>query len=140
VLTFPPMALQGSGVEAVNVMDYPPLYWAAHQGHAPLVDLLLQRGADPSRAVCGGMGSFALLAAVANNHTAAAAALLRHPRGRATANDQEVFSGRTPLWMACFNDNADMVRLGAVTVPAREKTWATGGMPNVPKRGNWLIQ
>src|SRR5262245_12244567 len=84
-----------------------PLVRAAERDHAGLVDLLVDRGADPNRACrCAG-GEAPLWAAVANGAERATARLL----ARGADPNRAGFAGHTPLHVAAIRGSAALGEL-----------------------------
>ncbi len=94
--------------ELVGVFDslgQTPLYWAARQGHADVVELLLAKGADPSAAMS--CKDTPLHAAAEMGHRDVAEMLLEHgAQVNATSSGDD-----TPLHRAAKRGDAEMVRL-----------------------------
>jgi ankyrin repeat protein len=83
------------------------LWFAAFDGRASVVKLLLEKGAD---ATIGLFDSSPLCDASAHGKLEVVRVLLGHPRGKATIN-QRCFHGRTALWNACYQGQGAVVRL-----------------------------
>jgi uncharacterized protein len=84
------------------------LWRASMGGCLALVDLLLERGADPTMAT--DWGSTPLMIASSERRLEVMLRLLRLPTARATINRRD-HEGRTPLWLTCYRSMPDAARV-----------------------------
>ncbi|CUT99311.1 Ankyrin [Echinococcus multilocularis] len=96
-------------VNAVGRNGLTPLHMAAHYNHVPLVQLLLEFGAEADRPA--GNGYTALHIAAKRNHQDLAALLLANDRDPIRSTNRESRCGFTPLHLAALEGNSDMVGL-----------------------------
>jgi uncharacterized protein len=88
---------RGARIDDQSDNGFTALCWASHGGSLPLVSLLLERGADPTRA--GTHGSTPLILATSNYSGECVRCLLSHPSVVASINSRG-WSGTTALWSA----------------------------------------
>lgn len=81
------------------------LNYAAKYDRVDMIDLLLSRGADPE--IANAAGKKPIHTAISAGAAGAAATLLRHVRDV----EQPDYEGRTLLFWALSNENADMIQL-----------------------------
>ena len=89
----------------VNLYGWPPLIYAAFNGHAPVVDYLLTRGAEVNATTAN--GSTALLFAARFGHLEVVKILLQHQADPNLANER----GATAIDWALKTDNTDIADL-----------------------------
>jgi ankyrin repeat protein len=89
----------------VNLYGWPPLIYAAFNGHAAVVDYLLQKGAEINATTAN--GSTALLFAARFGHLAVVELLLQHKADPNIANER----GATAIDWALKTDNTDIADL-----------------------------
>jgi hypothetical protein len=83
------------------------LWIACFKGHAPVVKLLMERGADPALL---GLGKTALTAACGKGHLEVVRVLVGHPSGKANIDHRDV-DGMTALWVACAYGRGEVARV-----------------------------
>jgi ankyrin repeat protein len=96
---------QGANVLIKDVGGYSPIHWAAYNGHANIIKLLIVNGADVNAA--SQQGWTPLIAAAINGHLSACAALIA---GGANINSS-TSDGWSALQKACRHNRHDVVKL-----------------------------
>jgi hypothetical protein len=84
------------------------VYLASSYGHAPVVRLLVERGADPT--ITGILGATPLNEACSGGHLEVVRSLLGHPRADIIVSQRKRCDG-TALYRACTWGRVDIVRL-----------------------------
>jgi hypothetical protein len=98
---------KGAAINERQHLEMTALWLACRYAPPPVVQLLLERGADPSIAREG--GGTPLIAGSSEGRLEVVRLLIGHPSGKATINQRDN-DGRTALWGACF-----FGRVGVVT-------------------------
>ncbi|KAJ5986972.1 ankyrin [Penicillium sp. IBT 35674x] len=108
----------------IDVGGHSPLNWAAAFGYQPLVELLLNRGAQAVLNTEVGMISFTLAIAAKHGHAAIVEILLdRFP----SANDPQYAARLSALSLAAMNGHDDVVRCLTTKTSERERSFRGPG-------------
>lgn len=91
-----------------GVQGATPLWVAAREDHFDLVDLLLEKGADPNKKCEGHYGEAPIHIAAGKNSAKSLEILLKHPD---TNPDLQMENGVTALFLACQEDNIESLVL-----------------------------
>jgi ankyrin repeat protein len=89
------------------VAGYTALRWACGMGRAPVVSLLVERGADPT--LTDGAGSTPLMIVSRNGYLEIVCLLLAHPSVKRSI-DRRDHDGETALWGACYGGHGGILR------------------------------
>jgi uncharacterized protein len=99
---------KGAGINERAEGGWTAVWLACHKGHAPVVRLLLERGADPTFNNCWGQTPLRI-ACPGAPHLEVVQLLLGHPGARATLNTEDG-NGMTALGWACWGGRGAVVR------------------------------
>jgi ankyrin repeat protein len=98
----------GARVDAPGYLGRTALYLACEGSHAPVVELLVGRGADPTDTDHGEVSPLQIASGCEDS--AVMRFILDHPDAEAMINHRDQY-GRTPQWWACFYGRGGVVKL-----------------------------